>query len=71
MDVGRRMPDTRVRARTPQPWLRSVSEKHSRDVDRPISVTDVLIILIVIAAVVAAAFWFLTIASGGIGPGTV
>ena len=71
MHVGRRTSDTRGRARVPQPWLRSASEKYARAEDRRATVTDVLIILVVVVAVVAAALWFFTIATGGLGPGTV
>ena len=55
----------------PQPWLLSASEQHSRAEDRRVTVTDVLIILVVAVAVVAAALWFFTVATGGLGPGTV
>jgi hypothetical protein len=68
---ARRASDTHVRTRVPQPWLRSASERCSRAEDRRVTVTEALIILVVAAAVVAAALWFFTVASGGIGPGTV
>jgi hypothetical protein len=59
--------------RSPDPWLRTSEESMSRnrhDVRR-LTVAELLIAVTVIALVIGMAIWFLFIAQGGPGPGTV
>jgi hypothetical protein len=57
---------------SPDPWLRSIDESlpRIRDARRP-TVPEVVASVIVIVLIFAMAIWFLFIAHGGIGPGTV
>jgi hypothetical protein len=58
---------------SPAPWLRSIDESLPPDRDHSRRVTPVALIatLIVVVAAVAMALWFLVLATGGPGPGTV
>jgi len=64
------MPDQDRSRRLPAPWLRSVDEGSSVS-SSSLTVIQAIIVLVVIAAVVAFAAWFLLLATGGPGPGTV
>ena len=57
----------------PAPWLRAVDEGAdvTRRNERHIKPVEAVLAIIVIAGVVAFAVWFLFIATGGPGPGTV
>lgn len=59
--------------RSPDPWRRSIDESlpPNREERRQVTRGELLIAAAVIVAVLAMAIWFLFIASGGPGPGTV
>ena len=64
---------SRFPRRSPQPWRRSIDESlpPHQDPTRRIGRGEMLLVVVVIVAVLAMAIWFLLIASGGPGPGTV
>jgi hypothetical protein len=59
--------------RSPDPWRRSLEESlpPRRDASRHVARRELVLITLVILAVLAMGIWFLFLAAGGPGPGTV
>jgi hypothetical protein len=57
----------------PAPWLRSIDESlpPDRDPNRRPTPVALFVTLVVVVAIVAMGVWFLFLATGGPGPGTV